>query len=387
MGKPPNLITVAGLDRLLEILADAGYELIGPRRRHDAIVLDRIRTVSDLPRGWTDVQEAGRYRLEQRADDALFGFNVGPQSLKNFLHPPDRRLWQANRSVSSEPSSGTADFAIVPEPVPDTRYAFVGVRACELYAVAVQDRVFRDNTFADPHYTALRDNAFFVAVNCGQAGATCFCTSMGTGPTAKDGFDLALTELLDPDCHNFLVEAGSDKGVTILQTAAFPTATPRDIELARQIVENTTKQMGREMQTDDIRNLLYGNLEHPQWDEVAKRCLSCTNCTMVCPTCFCTTVEDTTDLTGDVAERRQHWDSCFNSDFSHIHGGNVRHSVKSRYRQWMTHKLASWHDQFETSGCVGCGRCITWCPVGIDITEEVAAIRETDMREEKKCKT
>ena len=133
--------------------------------------------------------------------------------------------------------------------------------------------------------------------------------------------------------------------------------------------------MGREMNTDGIHDLLLANLEHPRWEEVAGRCLTCGNCTMVCPTCFCTSVEDTSDLAGVSAERSRRWDSCFTMDFSYIHGGSVRASPKSRYRQWMTHKLATWWDQFGSSGCVGCGRCITWCPVGIDITEEVRAIR------------
>jgi ferredoxin len=152
-----------------------------------------------------------------------------------------------------------------------------------------------------------------------------------------------------------------------------------DIGRAEEIVAQTAAHMGRSMDTSGIKELLYRNLDHPRWDNVASRCLTCTNCTMVCPTCFCTTVEDTTDLTGERAERWRKWDSCFTMDFSYIAGGSVRSSAKSRYRQWMTHKLASWIDQFGTSGCVGCGRCITWCPVGIDITEEVRAIRETSL--------
>jgi sulfhydrogenase subunit beta (sulfur reductase) len=116
------------------------------------------------------------------------------------------------------------------------------------------------------------------------------------------------------------------------------------------------------------------NLTHPRWDDVAKRCLSCTNCTMVCPTCFCSTVNEVNDLAGEKTTRERVWESCFNEEHSHTAGGAVHPTTKSRYRQWLTHKLATWIDQFGTSGCVGCGRCITWCPVGIDITEEVAAM-------------
>jgi ferredoxin len=134
----------------------------------------------------------------------------------------------------------------------------------------------------------------------------------------------------------------------------------------------------RSLDTEGIRDLLFSNLEHPRWDEVASRCLSCTNCTLVCPTCFCSSVTEVADLSGDRVDRERQWASCFTLDHARIHGGSVRSTTASRYRQWLTHKLAGWIDQFGSSGCTGCGRCITWCPVGIDLTEEVAAIRATD---------
>ena len=136
--------------------------------------------------------------------------------------------------------------------------------------------------------------------------------------------------------------------------------------------------MTRSVASGDLRDLLARNLEHPRWEEVAERCLTCGNCTMVCPTCFCTSVEDVSDLAGGEAERVRVWESCFSVEHSFLHGGSVRRSGRSRYRQWLTHKFGTWHDQFDSSGCVGCGRCIAWCPVGIDVTEELAAIRETD---------
>ncbi|MCK4774160.1 MAG: 4Fe-4S dicluster domain-containing protein, partial [Candidatus Krumholzibacteria bacterium] len=161
-------------------------------------------------------------------------------------------------------------------------------------------------------------------------------------------------------------------------------ATPGERAASEAATERAVSQIERSMDTDGIRDLLCGNYEHPRWDEVSKRCLTCANCTLVCPTCFCTTVEDTTDLTGENAERWRKWDSCFTTDFSYIHGGSIRSSSTARYRHWITHKLATWFDQFGSSGCVGCGRCIAWCPVGIDITEEAAAIRADDRRKKEK---
>jgi sulfhydrogenase subunit beta (sulfur reductase) len=350
-----RVIPRGDFDRLFDALVARGYTIVGPRVREQAIVFDELRSSADLPAGWTDEQEGGHYRLRRRDDDALFGYNVGPHSWKRFQLPPDRRLFTAHAGD------------VVEEPPDATRYAFVGARSCDLHAMGILDRVL-----------ARREEAFVVAVQCGQASATCFCASMGTGPKAQSGFDIALTEVLDGDEHYFVAESATDRGAELLEAVSQVRAEAEHEAAAAATQANAVAQMGRSMDTTDIRDLLQRNLEHPRWDDVAARCLTCGNCTMVCPTCFCTSVEDVTDLAGEEVVRVQRWDSCFTVDYSHIHGGSVRTSSRSRYRQWMTHKLSTWFDQFGSSGCVGCGRCITWCPVGIDITEEVAAIRATE---------
>jgi sulfhydrogenase subunit beta (sulfur reductase) len=370
----PAVLTVAGLQALIDGLTRRGYRVVGPTVRDRAIIYDDIASVADLPRGWTDEQDGGHYRLVGRGDDAVFGFAVGPHSWKKFLHPPQQRLWRSERDGDQ--------VRLRPEPLPDERFAFIGVRACELHAIAIQDRVLIGDAYADPHYRARRAGAFIVALNCGTAGGTCFCASMKTGPKVTGQFDLALTEIRDGDAPVFLAEEGSDAGRALLSDLPHRPATEAEIEAAASVVARTAAQMGREMRSDDLHSLLLRNLDHPRWDDVAKRCLSCGNCTLVCPTCFCTSVEDSSDVTGTEASRSRRWDSCFTVDFSYIHGGSVRPSTRSRYRQWMTHKLATWWDQFGTSGCVGCGRCITWCPVAIDITEEVRAIRDSEAKEE-----
>jgi ferredoxin len=367
MSEAKAAINVDGLQALIGALAARGYRVLGPTVRDGAIVYDEIEGVADLPAGWTDGQDAGRYRLERREDDALFGFAHGPQSWKRYLHPPMQTLWTAKKNAEG--------LKIVPPDPPAQKFAFIGARSCELHAIAIQDKVFQGGPFVDTAYAARRRGAFIVAVNCAEAGGTCFCVSMKTGPKAETGFDLALTEILSENSHTFLIEAGSEAGAELLAQLPKRPATSDDLTAANAVVERTASRMGRSLQTEGIKALLQNNPNHPRWEDAAKRCLSCGNCTMVCPTCFCTTVDDHSDLTGASATRVRKWDSCFTLDFSYIHGGAVRQSGSARYRQWMTHKLASWYDQFGTSGCVGCGRCITWCPTGIDITVEAAAIR------------
>ena len=349
----------SALDQLLDAVKRRGFRMIGPVVRDGAICYGDIASASDLPRGWTDDQDAARYRLRKRDDDALFGYNVGPHSWKQFLFPPHARLSPAERQ-------------------PDQPLAFIGVRSCELTAIAIQDRVFLGGRHKDTHYEARRDGALIVAVNCGEAGGTCFCASMDAGPCVRDGFDIALTELLTEPGHRFLAEAGTDRGAEILSEVETNPVAAEDFRAASAATENAIASMGRAMPEVSLHDLLGENYDHPRWDDVAARCLTCGNCTMVCPTCFCFSVEDTSGLAssepGGDPERHRSWDSCFTIDHSYLHGGSVRVSSRSRYRQWMTHKLSTWIDQFGTSGCVGCGRCVTWCPAAIDITEEVAAI-------------
>jgi ferredoxin len=359
-----------GLDALLAALRARGYRVIGPVVRDGAIIYDDVSSIADLPEGWTDEQDGGTYRLDRRGDEALFGYAVGPHSWKQFLLPPRQRLWSATKTGDG--------FGIEPEDGSLPRLAFLGVRGCELRAIEVQDRVFSGGAHVDPAYAARRENAFIIAVNCGKAGGTCFCVSMDTGPKVRSGFDLALTELIGDGYHHLLVETGSERGAEVLASVPRTAATQAQQESADAVVRHTASQMGREMNTDGIKDLLYRGYESSRWDDVAERCLTCGNCTLVCPTCFCTTVEDVTDLTGEHAERWRRWDSCFTMDFSYIHGGSIRASTRSRYRQWLTHKLGTWIDQFGSSGCVGCGRCVTWCPVAIDLTEEIAALRAVD---------
>lgn len=366
----------AGLAGLLTALTKAGYKTIGPQVRDGAVVYDEISSISELPIGVSDEQDGGKYRLVAGTPGAFFEYVCGPTSWKKYLFPSNQKLWEAEKKG--------AGFVVTKTAEESPAYAFFGVRPCELAAIRLQDKVFGYDTtdvphkevYADSGYIVRRSKALIIAVNCGRAGKTCFCCSMGGSPQAEQGagYDIVLTEVLEGRRHEFIAEAGSERGAALLDHVTHHKATDSDVRTAETVVARARRQMGRTM-VPEVASVLKKNLDHPRWESIAERCLTCGNCTMACPTCFCNTVEDTTDLTGEHTERWRMWDSCFSIDFSYIHGGSQRTKGKSRYRQWMTHKLSNWHEQFGSSGCVGCGRCITWCPVGIDITEEAKAIK------------
>jgi len=343
-------------------------------------VYDELDSIEQLPLGVIDEQDGGKYRLDRHQEAGYFDYVVGPHSLKKYLFPPQETLQQLQLK--------DGNWHVEPTGVEDKPLAVIGPRSCDLHAMAIQDRVFLEGPYVDPGYRTRRERLFVVSVQCRRAAATCFCHSMKTGPRASRGFDLALTEL----DHCFAVEVGSERGGKMLASvdgwkscsaAMVNQAIDQSAQLERSMNQRSAAEIApnasrpRQLDTRDIRDLLLNNLDHPRWDEVAERCLSCANCTMVCPTCFCSSVTEVSDLTGEQVRRERTWASCFTAEHSFLSSGVVRNSTTARYRQWLTHKLATWIDQFDSSGCVGCGRCITWCPVGIDLTEEVAAIRET----------
>ncbi len=369
-----------GLQHLINVLRDRGHRVVGPQVADGAVVYRDLADASLLPTGWLDHQDGGVYRLHHDPRAGTFDHVVGPHSLKNYLFPARETIEAWSRTPD-----GWQQTTPTYEP---EQLAVIGIRGCDLAALAIQDRVFMGGESIDVRYKARREKLFVVAVNCRRAAATCFCHSMGCGPAAGPGFDIALTEVGD----RFAIEAATEAGEAVLADitgrVSLVPLTPDEVASVRHVPETLRETMQarvaeegkprpRSLDTEKIRELLFENLTHPRWAEVADRCLSCANCTLVCPTCFCSSVGEVTDLTGDEVSRERQWASCFTLEHSQMHGANARPSTASRYRQWLTHKLAGWIDQFGTSGCTGCGRCITWCPVGIDITEEVAAIRES----------
>ena len=340
------------LGRLVDLLLERGYRVVAPVLKEGVIFFEEVGSFSQVARCVTEEQDRGHYRVGKAEE--WFGYVHGPNSLKHFLHPPKTDLLKIKPDLSQE------------VPIERKRYAFFGVRGCDIASLRILDKVFLGD-FRDPYYAGLREGTFTVAFNCTRPSRTCFCASIGTGPFVRDGSDLIITELK----NSFLVRATTDEGKDVLEKLDGREPEQRDYDEERDLEERSLSAMVRRVNIRDLPSKLLEKLESDVWEDVARRCLACGSCAMVCPTCFCYEVVDDITLDGSASVRFRRWDVCFREEFSAIHGSPIRKSVASRYRQWLLHKFSYWVDQFGELGCVGCGRCITWCPVGIDITEEV----------------
>lgn len=350
------------LQALIDLLCEGGHRVLGPVVRDGAIQYADLADADDLPSGYQQRQSPGNYRLTRTDSPRRFAWANGPQALKPWLFAPHEPLWTVRRNTNGSLHFETAASDARP-------LAVIGLRACDLAALRLLDQHFLADP-QDPRYAARRHGLLRIAVHCTHPAATCFCASTGDGPRAGDGFDLALSEIDE----GYLVEANGPAGHAI--AAQLPLREVRETEkhgAERQITAAGQRQI-RSLPDTDLSRRLFDRLHHPRWTSVAGRCLGCGNCTSVCPTCFCHRHVEAPALAAEHSTHSREWDSCFTEGHSYLHGFVVRPETEHRYRQWLTHKLGSWHQQYGRSGCVGCGRCISWCPVGIDITEEAAAI-------------
>jgi NAD(P)H-flavin reductase len=367
----PNarFLPLARLDDLISALRSDGRRVLGPVVEDGALKVAEIEQASDLPFGWTVTSAPGVVRLEQRAADdprAQRAFDNAATwgGLKPWTFPP-----RVDALSIATLDDGRLAVRVESPAVQPT--AVIGARACDLAALAVHDRVLSGGPAVDPDYAARRADLFVVAVECAYATSTCFCSSMGTGPEVTSGADVVLAEV----DAGFAARAASPAGERLLAGLGLPPAGEERLAAAEQQVATTRVSMGSSVEAEGLHDRLLGSLDHPRWDAIAERCLACANCTLVCPTCFCTGLEIASDLDGRESSAARTWDSCFTAGFAQVAGGgSFRPRHRDRYRQWLTHKFGTWWDQFGTSGCVGCGRCIAWCPVGIDVREELAII-------------
>lgn len=360
----PEFLPRRKLQELIEQLLASGYQCLGPQVQDGAIAMGPIEGIDQLPQGVRDHQTPGEYRLLQTGDERCFAWANGPQALKPLLFTPREVLWRAGVQ-----DDGTLKFTQADaNQAPPT--ALIGARACDLAALALLDAHFLKPPHPDPHYARRRAQLLVVGVDCSHPAETCFCVSTGDGPRVESGCDIVLTEI----DGGYLIKSFSAEGKRQLQSLSRQAASDQQLAQAEQQHHRAVAVQQRHLPAGNLSGPLFANLEHDRWQSVADRCLACGNCTSVCPTCFCSANYEVPQLDGQSSDHVREWSSCFSLGHSYTNSHVVRPSTRERYRQWLTHKLGSWHEQYGRSGCVGCGRCVTWCPSGIDITEEASAI-------------
>jgi len=358
---------VEDLQGLFEILQGQGYRVFGPKASGNGPVLDVLDQAADLARGWIADQRAGMMVWRQQESGAFFSSYANLlESWKSVVFPAAETLWAA--------PDGGAPALVEHKP---GRLALLGLHACDLRALEILDRVFLSGSSPDDHYRRRRENLFIVGVECQHAASTCFCAAMDSGPRIEKGADWVLTEICNEQGHYFLLRAQSERGRKWLGAEQMSSAQAEEIDLAEQVLQKVTQQTAWQGAKNVPERALADHYHHKHWDDVAQRCLACGNCTAVCPTCFCFDLLHHGDVVCETSCSRR-WSSCFNAEHSYIHGGSVRAGIASRYRQWLMHKLVTWHEQFDIDGCVGCGRCISACPAAIDLRREAEALFSRD---------
>ena len=327
------------VDRLTAV-----FDVFGPtRKKRDQVVFDRIINAESLALDYCSTMLSPR----------------------QFIYPPRQPLFKINRKTGDHQT-------IVPK---QSRKSLIfAIHPCDMHAISVLDRTFLGD-FKDPYYKRLRRNTCTIVLNCNRACDKGFCASMATGPflQLQEGFDLILTAM----ARDYLIESGSERGKKLLEKANGLRAANKKVFAEKKKIEKQAREsFTKTLDTKGLPELLMQNLNHPVYEQTADaRCLGCTNCTMVCPTCYCYNVRDNTSFDLKSAIRSRYWDSCQELHFARVHQGNFRSSREARLRQFVTHKLATWVEQYSCFGCIGCGRCMSWCPTGIDLTEMAKEIQ------------
>ena len=248
----------------------------------------------------------------------------------------------------------------------------LGVRPCDARAMVIVDKLFAWDV-DDPYYMEKREKSTVVGLACNEPCANCFCTSVGGGPASTEGLDVLLTGLEE----SYLVQPLTEKGEVLCKSVSdvLEQATDEDIQTAEKVHDEAKKAVVRQIDTGGIPENLPGLWENELWQKVSKSCLGCGICTFLCPTCHCFDMQD--EIEGFDGRRCRTWDSCMFSEYTmHASGHNTRPTRRERTRNRINHKYSYFVDKFDVIACVGCGRCISLCPVNIDILDILSKVRE-----------
>ena len=339
ISKPYTFITtLEGLQKLLDFFVKRGFTVYGPVIKGKSWVFSEIHSISEV--------------------DLNYIRSILPP--KKLLLPPKSSIFSFKLDDSFEVFE-SCDFKNV---------VLFGVHPCDLKAIERLDAFFSLYP-EDVCYKARRQGLFIVGLTCNVVDEHCFCSSLGIDPEASTGFDILITQIGE----SFLVESGSLKGLNILRELNFPEAKSEHLEAKMRHIEDLKSRFTKKADFKELDKIAKSKLDHKVWLETAEKCLSCGNCSMVCPVCYCFDVYDSLDLTLKEGARVMELDSCQLLEYAEVAlGGNFRRDRYQRLRHWMLCKFGAAGGSTYTS-CVGCGRCLVYCPTSIDLTEVARVLK------------
>ncbi len=233
-----------------------------------------------------------------------------------------------------------------------------GIRPCDVHALQLLDTVFNAEGAQDPYWLAKREKTTIITLGCEQPCSTCFCTSVGGSPFDRRGSDLLLTDMGD----HYALEAITDRGKALVQS--MPSASADQTDDVNKVQSKAEASLPKTFDSTGIRDKLYQLFSSNYWEKMQQSCLGCGVCTYLCPTCFCFDIVDEKQR----SQRVRNWDTCmFRVYTQEASGHNPRPTKLERTRQRIMHKYAYWLDNINEIGCTGCGRCVRYCPVNLDI--------------------
>jgi ferredoxin len=257
-------------------------------------------------------------------------------------------------------------------PQPGEELILLGVRPCDARAIKLVEKLFRWDV-DDPYYLRRRELTTVVGLACLEPGLNCFCPSLGGGPASTEGLDLLMVDLGD----SYYLEPLTDKGRSLMDLASglLEEAGEEGLQKKEEAVRRAEEKIRRTVDTDGVPEILPDLWEHPLWQKTAAGCLGCGTCTYLCPTCHCFDIQD--EIEGFEARRCRMWDSCMFEEYTlHTSGHNPRPTRRERTRNRINHKYSYFVRKFNVIACVGCGRCVNYCPVNIDLIETLREVKE-----------
>ncbi len=349
---------------LIDYLVEQDYSVIAPTIKQDAIHYQPIHHIDEMVCSYHEQSSAGSYQLVKDQSGKYFNWSNGVSCLKPWFFKPHETLWQLNLNKTPPQYQ-----AIIPK---EQKKAFIGVRACDLAALQLQDQHFLQDKYLHQQYHANRQQSIFIAVHCAAPSTNCFCTSTEDGPECSQGFDIVMTELES----GFILQGENTFSQKLIDHLPVETVSKQSWQEQDDILKRAKQKIQRAFNPEKVAKKLQQRLHDNIWQDIAEKCLACGNCTLVCPSCFCSKQGDEMPLAGNKVEHIQYWDSCFSEQHSYLGGIVIHQNIADRYKQWINHKLNWWFEQYGRSGCVGCGRCISWCPTGIDFFQQARALTE-----------